>query len=33
MPDNKYCYPNSNTLINNLNIKDKQTLFEAEKNR
>ena len=31
MPDNKYCYPNSNTLINNLNIKNEQTLFEAEK--
>ena len=31
MQDNKYCYPNSNILINNLNIKDEQTLFEAEK--
>lgn len=31
MSDNKYCYPNSNTLINYLNIKDEQTLFEVEK--
>ena len=31
MPDSKYCYSNSNTLINNLNIKDEETLFEAEK--
>ena len=31
MQDRKYCYPNSNTLINILNIKDEQTLFEAEK--
>ncbi len=31
MQDNKYCYPNSNTLKNKLNIKDRYTLFEAEK--
>lgn len=31
MPDNKYCYPNSDVLINKLNVKDKQTLFLVEK--
>ena len=31
MADNRYCYPNTNALINKLNIKDEQTLFEAEK--
>lgn len=31
MADNKYCYPNSEVLINKLNIKDKETLFQAEK--
>ena len=31
MQDIKYCYPNTNTLINKLNIKDEKTLFEAEK--
>ena len=31
MQDKKYCYPNSNVLINKLNIKEEQTLFEAEK--
>ena len=31
MQDKKYCYSNSNVLINKLNIKDEQTLFEAEK--
>lgn len=31
MPDNVYCYPNSNVLINKLNITDDKTLFEAEK--
>ena len=33
MPDRDiyYCYPNSNVLINKLNIKDNSTLFKAEK--
>jgi len=31
MPDNKYCYPNSEVLKNKLNITDKNELFEAEK--
>ncbi len=31
MPDNKYCYPDSNVLINNLNIRESDVLFEAEK--
>jgi cell filamentation protein len=31
MPDNKYCYPDSDVLINKLNITDKKDLFEAEK--
>lgn len=31
MPDNKYCYPDSEVLKNKLNIKDKKELFEAEK--
>lgn len=31
MPDNKYCYPDSDVLINKLNVKDKQTLFLVEK--
>ena len=31
MPDNKYCYPNSNVLINKLNITNQKALFEAEK--
>lgn len=31
MQDNKYCYPNSDVLINKLNIKDAKSLFEAEK--
>ncbi|SKA72980.1 cell filamentation protein [Eubacterium uniforme] len=30
MQDSKYCYPNSNVLINRLNIKDSDELFEAE---
>ena len=30
MPDLNYCYPNSDVLINRLNIKDKNALFEAE---
>lgn len=31
MPDNKYCYPNSEVLKNKLNITDRHELFEAEK--
>ena len=31
MPDIKYCYPNSNVLINKLNIQKADDLFEAEK--
>lgn len=31
MADNKYCYPDTEVLINNLNIKDKEILFQAEK--
>lgn len=31
MADNIYCYPGTNILINKLNIKDKEILFEAEK--
>ncbi len=31
MPDNKYCYPDSDVLKNKLNITDKNKLFEAEK--
>lgn len=30
MPDNKYCYPNSEVLKNKLNITDKNELFETE---
>lgn len=30
MPDEKYCYPNTNILKNKLNIRDKQTLLQAE---
>ena len=29
--DKKYCYPNSNVLINKLNIGDYKELFETEK--
>lgn len=31
MPDDKYCYPNSDVLINKLGIKDSVKLFMAEK--
>ena len=31
MPDNKYCYPETDVLINKLNISDAGQLFEAEK--
>ena len=31
MQDNIYCYPNSNTLKNKLNIKDSHVLFDKEK--
>lgn len=31
MHDSKYCYPNSDVLINKLNITDENALFEAEK--
>jgi len=31
MHDSKYCYPGSEVLKNKLNIEDKNTLFEAEK--
>ena len=31
MADNVYCYPNTNILVNKLNIRDKNDLFEAEK--
>lgn len=31
MPDNIYCYPDSEVLKNKLNITDKNELFEAEK--
>ncbi len=31
MPDNRYCYPDTKVLINKLNIKDANQLFEAEK--
>ncbi len=31
MPDDKYCYPNSEVLKNKLNIKNGDELFEAEK--
>lgn len=31
MGDSKYCYPDSDVLINKLNIRDKDELFEAEK--
>lgn len=31
MGDNKYCYPNSNVLINKLGITNSDDLFEAEK--
>ena len=31
MPDNKYCYPNTEVLVNKLNIKDREKLFHAEK--
>lgn len=30
MPDTKYCYKNSDVLINKLNIRNKKDLFEAE---
>ena len=30
MPDNKYCYPNSNILRNKLQIQDKDKLLQAE---
>ncbi len=30
MPDNKYCYPNSDVLKNKLNIQDPNELFKAE---
>lgn len=31
MPDNKYCYPNSDFLINKLNIKDKIAKMNSNK--
>ena len=31
MGDSKYCYPDSDVLINKLNIRDQSDLFEAEK--
>jgi len=31
MPDPKYCYPDSNVLINKLNIRNHAELFESEK--
>lgn len=31
MPDNKYCYSNTDVLINKLNIMNAKQLFEAEK--
>ncbi|MCM1159155.1 MAG: Fic family protein [Bacteroidales bacterium] len=31
MADNKYCYPDTEILINKLNIKNKENLFQAEK--
>lgn len=31
MADHKYCYPNTNILINKLNIKTQEELFQAEK--
>jgi cell filamentation protein len=31
MPDSKYCYPNSDVLINKLNIQNGEDLFNAEK--
>ena len=31
MYDSKYCYPNTNVLINKLNIRDSKELFEIEK--
>ena len=31
MPDTNYCYPESDILINKLNIRDRNDLFEAEK--
>lgn len=30
MPDSKYCYPNSDVLINKLNITNQRELFDAE---
>lgn len=30
MPDNKYCYPNSEVLINKLNITNQKELQQAE---
>ena len=30
MPDEKYCYPNTDILINRFNIKDPEMLHEAE---
>lgn len=31
MPDSKYCYPDSDVLINKLNIRNSEDLFNAEK--
>lgn len=31
MPDTKYCYPNSNVLINRLNIRDQEKLYVLER--
>lgn len=30
MPDSRYCYPDSDVLVNKLNIRDKDDLFTAE---
>lgn len=30
MSDNKYCYPNSDVLINKLNIRDSKELFKYQ---
>lgn len=30
MPDSKYCYPDSDVLINKLNITNQRDLFDAE---
>lgn len=32
MPDKTYCYPNTNTLVNKLNIRNEKELFNAEQN-